>query len=249
MEGLVEVAFATGIVFARVGAFVMVIPGFADPGPPPRIRLAFALALSLALGPALGPYTPSVPDAPAALAALICGEALIGLAFGALVRLFLAALSVAGQVAGLQIGLAMAQAFDPAQGHSGALLSGFLSLAGVALLFAFDLHHVFLEGLRGGYALIPPGQIPALGDLADISLGVVADAFEIGVRMVAPLIVFGLVFYIGVGVLSKMMPQAQVFFALQPAVVIAGLAVFAMTIGGALLVWVNAVDAFAREMT
>ncbi len=247
MDGLIAAVYAAGLVFARTGAFIMLVPGFAEPGPSPRIRLAFALLLSLAVGPGVASLLPPMPDAPAALAGAVAAEVVIGLALGALIRMFLVAVSIAGQVAGMQTGLAMAQGFDPAMGQSGALFGGFLSMAAVALIFATDLHHVFLAGLRGSYALLPPGGLPPVGDFAQLSLDVMARAFAIGLQMTAPLIVFGLVFYAGVGVLSKMMPQAQIFFAAQPAMVLAGLGVFLICFGGGLLIWMDALEAFAME--
>lgn len=247
MDGLAEIVFGAGLVFARVGSFIMVAPGFSDPGPPARVRLAFALLVSMTLAPVLADVIPAMPDNVFALAGLVVVEALIGLAFGAILRLFLSALSVAGGVIGLQTGLSMAQALDPSQGQSGALFSGFLSLTGVALVFALDLHHLFLEGLRGGYVLLEPGRVPMIGDFARLSVDTVAQIFEIGVRIAAPLLVFGLAFYVGLGVLSRMMPQAQVFFAAQPALILLGIAIFAITLGGGLMIWADAVETYARE--
>ena len=248
MEGLTQIVFAAGLVFARTGAMVMLLPGFSQPGPPPRIRLAFALVLSLALGPAVAPLIPPMPSSAMQIAGLIISEVIIGLVFGAAARLLLAALAVAGQVAGLQTGLGMAQTFDPSQGQQGALFSAFLNVTGIALLFVSGMHHLFLEGLRSGYELIPPGDFPAPGDIAELGLGTFANAFAVAIRMTAPLIVFGLVFYFAIGVLSRLMPQAQIFFMAMPSTILAGLAILAATLGGAMLIWLRMVEDFAMGL-
>jgi flagellar biosynthetic protein FliR len=66
------------------------------------------------------------------------------------------------------------------------------------------------------------------GDAAQMAIQSAASAFVIGVQMSAPFIVFGLVFYLGMGILGKMMPQLQVFFVAMPATIGIGLLLFAL---------------------
>jgi flagellar biosynthetic protein FliR len=61
-----------------------------------------------------------------------------------------------------------------------------------------------------------------------MAIQVVAGAFVIGVQMAAPFIVFGLVFYLGIGILSRLMPQMQVFFIAMPATISVGLILLAI---------------------
>ena len=70
--------FAAALIFARLGAILMLLPGFGEPGIPPRIRLAFALAFALAIGPVIAPRLPEMPAEPAAMAGMIAIEAVIG---------------------------------------------------------------------------------------------------------------------------------------------------------------------------
>ena len=66
------------------------------------------------------------------------------------------------------------------------------------------------------------------GDAAQMAIEAVAGAFVIGVQMWAPFIVFGLVFYLGLGILGRLMPQLQVFFIAMPATIAVGLVLFAL---------------------
>lgn len=241
--GLVDAAFAAFLVFARVGGMMMLLPGVAEPGVPPRARLGLALLTALVVAPTVRPLFPAMPSEPFALAGLVVTEVLIGLAFGATLRILLSAIATAGQVIAMQTGLGMAMAFDPAQGQQAALFGAFLNVTATAFIFASGLHIVFLAGLRGVYELVPPGAPPPLQDFADLSLVAVSDAFRIGVQIAAPLIVFGLVFNLALGVLSRLMPQAQIFFIAQPTTILIGLAIFAATLGGGLMVWSD----YARE--
>ncbi len=240
------VAFA---VFARVGAMMMTAPAFGDFTLSPKIRLAVALAVAAALVPAA---TPAFPDGAGeggalALFALIIGEVVIGLFLGLVARIFAAALNVAGQVIALQMGLSLAQIFDPSQEIQGAIVGGFLAVLGTTMIFATDLHHLLLAALGDSYLLFAPGGAIDAGAMAGTMIGTLSAAFSLGVRLAAPFIVFGLVFYAGAGVLNRLMPQAQVFFMLIPANLILGLMLLMLTTGLIMTVFLGAFEAHMAQ--
>lgn len=239
--------FAGALIFARLGAILMLLPGFGEGSIPPRIRLAFALLFALALGPILAGEMPAQPERPLQVAGLIINEVLIGLMIGSVARMFLASAAVAGQVIGQQSGLAMAQVFDPSQGQQGALMATFLNLTFMLLLFATNVHHLLLQAAQGSYTLFPAGQLPMIEDAAQWALSAFADAFMIGVQMASPLIVFGLVFYFGLGILSRLMPQAQIFFIAMPSNIMAGLFITSIALGSMATLWLSRMERFAVE--
>lgn len=244
----IDFVFAAGLVFARLGAILMLMPGFGEPGIPPRVRLAFALAFSLAVGPSLASGLPPIPENTGVLVAMIAGEAVIGLMIGAAARLMLAVASVAGQVIGYQTGLAMAQSFDPAAGQSGALPAAFLNLTFITLLFATNLHHLLLQAAAGSYTIMPAGEAPMWGDAAAWALNIFIDAFLIGVQIATPLIAFGLLFYLGLGVLARMMPQVQIFFIAMPLNILIGFSILAIALGTMAMVWLDRFQSFATTL-
>lgn len=235
------VAFA---VFTRVGAMMMTAPAFGDFTLSPRIRLAVALAVSAALVPAAAPaFPPEVRSTETlAIAALIFGEIAVGLFLGLVARLLAAALNVAGQIIALQMGLSLAQIFDPGQQIQGAIVGGFLAILGTTMIFATDLHHVLLAAVSDSYLLFAPGGAINIGEMAETMIATLSAAFSLGVRLAAPFIVFGLVFYAGAGVLNRLMPQAQVFFMLMPANLILGLMLLMLTTGLMMTVFLGAFE-------
>jgi len=226
----VFVAFA---VFCRIGAFFMTAPAFGDFSLSPRLRLAAALAVAAAVAPALGAFYPdwAKEARPLTMASLLLSEVLAGAFLGLAARAFVSALNVAGQVVALQSGFSLAQVFDPTQQLQGAIVGGFFAVLGTTLVFATDLHHLLLGALADSYTLMAPGAAPKIGDMSAAMTGAVAGAFSLGVRLAAPFILFGLVFQAGVGVLSRLMPQAQVFFMLMPANLAIGLLLLMLTTG------------------
>lgn len=86
------------------------------------------------------------------------------------------------------------------------------------------------------------------GDAAQWALGLFADSFEIAVRIASPLIAFGLIFYLGLGVLSRLMPQAQIFFIAMPLNIIIGFAILAISLGAMAMIWTARLEDFAATL-
>src|SRR4051812_26969644 len=118
--------YGAGLVFTRVGAVVMLMPGVGEATVSPRIRLALALILSLAFFPILRAGLPPVPSTVGGLGAQMAIEVLVGLGLGGLMRLFMGALAVSGEVVSLQTSLAFAQTANPMEAQPSASLGAFL---------------------------------------------------------------------------------------------------------------------------
>jgi flagellar biosynthesis protein FliR len=249
VELLPAEVYAAGLVFVRVGAIVMLIPGIGESAVPPRIRLAFALVLSLALTPVVSAALPAIPPAASGLGGQIIKEALIGLMIGTLLRLFLSSLAVAGEVISLQTTLSFAQTSNPLQAQPGTALAAFLSLMGVVLLFAADLHHLFIGAIVRSYTVFPAVRPLPVADAATLAGRTVAESFALGLQLAAPVVVFSLIVNVGAGLIGRIMPQFQVFFAATPVAVLGGLSVFALSLGVMGLVWVERYETFARTFS
>src|ERR1700738_1335231 len=200
------------LVFARVGAMVMLMPGFGETNIPVRVKLSIALLLTLIILPLHRAAYHVDMTSMAALLVLMLHEIVIGIVLGATARVTLSALSVAGSVIAQQLGLGFVTSVDPTQGQQGLLIGNFLTILGLTLLFATDSHHLVIAALSDSYAIFSPGELMSSGDVADLATRAFAAAFKIGIQLAAPFLVFGLVFNIGLGVLARLMPQMQVYF-------------------------------------
>ena len=147
------------------------------------------------------------------------------------------ATSVAGSTIANQMGLGLAQSVDPTQGIQGALFANFLGVLAVTLVFASDMHHLVIAAIHDSFTLFQPGQLPPAGDMATMAVRSMVDAFAIGVRMSAPFLVFGLIFYAGIGVLSRLMPQIQIFFIAMPASILLGFVLIALLLTTMMMVY------------
>jgi flagellar biosynthetic protein FliR len=233
--------WAVTLAFARIGALVMLMPGLGEAAVPARARLGFALLLSIMLAPEVAPAPASLWGA----SGQIISELAVGLVLGGVARIMMTALATAGQIFGLETGLSFAQTTDPTQGQAGQIIGVFLGLLGVTLVFATNLHHVFLLGIRDSYQVFAVGKPFSVGDAADFALGGFADAFRIGLQIAAPVVVAGLIFRLGLGVLARLAPTIQVFFIAMPLNILGGFVILTLGLSAGMLVWLDSMEKYA----
>jgi flagellar biosynthetic protein FliR len=227
------------LVFARTGTMLMLLPGIGEQNISARMRLTIALILAAILLPLHRSAYHINTGALGLDMVMLVDEIMVGAVLGLTARLTISALEVAGSVIAQQLGLGFVTAVDPTQGTQGMLLGNFLTLLGITLFFATDMHHLVLAALNDSYTLFEPGEVPATGDVAALVTRTVSGAFRIGVQLSAPFLAFGLVFNIGLGLLSRLMPQMQVFFVALPASILIGLLFLVLVLGAMMGVFLD----------
>ena len=236
------------LVFARIGTMVMLLPGLGELSVPVRVRLTVALVLTAVLVPLhrdayaidLRTFGPVV--------ALLGEELFIGAVLGLTARLTISALQVAGSVIAQQLGLGFVTAVDPTQGQQTVIVGNFLTILGITLVFTADLHHLVIAALNDSYTLFRPGEVPLLGDVAALTTRTIAAAFRVGIQLSAPFLVFGLLFNLGLGVLSRLMPQMQVFFVGIPLSILVGFLILLLVVGAMMAVFLGSVETVLRAL-
>lgn len=211
------------MIFARLGAALLLMPGFSGQLVSTRIRLLLGLALTLVLLPVVGTLYPPLPRHVGGLVALIAGEVLVGLYLGILTQILMACLNIAGTFISFQVGLTNAFSFDTVAEQQSTTLTAFLSNVALVALFATDMHHLMLRAMADSYATFVPGQMLPLDDFSETLGHLMSASFGLGVQLAAPVLAFGLIFYSGLGLMSRLAPQIQVFYVAMPVQVIGGL--------------------------
>jgi len=221
-SGTILTAF---VLFCRIGACLMLMPGFASERVPVQMRLFLAIAVTLALAPLLiGKVAPGVPDdAPGTIARLVISETLLGGLIGLLGRFFFLALETLATAMALAVGLGsvLAAAIDDAE--LAPPLASFITLCATMLFFATDQHWEVLRALADSYAALPVsngfGAQFGLVQLVDIA----SKTFFLTLRIASPFIIFGIVINLAIGLANKLTPQIPVYFISLPFVLAGGL--------------------------
>jgi flagellar biosynthesis protein FliR len=228
---LPALAAAYMLMFARIGTMILMLPGLGEVSVPVQLRLTLALLLAAVLMPLHRAAYQIDLRAFGPVFVLLAEELLIGALLGTTARLTIGALQVTGSIVAQQLGLGFVTAVDPTQGQQGVIFGNFLTILGVTLIFATDLHYLVIGALDDSYTLFRPGEVPLTGDMAALITRTIAGAFRIGVQLSAPFLVFGMLFNIGLGLLSRLMPQMQVFFVGVPLSIMMGLIVLIFFVG------------------
>jgi len=208
--------FAFMLIFARMGTALAVMPGFGSEFINIRMRLIFALAVSFIMTPVLATVLPRMPETVPGLVVLVGYEMIIGVFFGMIMRTLTSALQVAGTLISYFASMANAFIQDPISEQQSSMLATFMGITALTLIFVMGLHHLMIRSVAESYVLFPPGQELMIGDKVDFLARTVMDSFTIGVKMSAPFMVVVLAYYLGLGILGRLMPQMPVFFVGMP---------------------------------
>ena len=231
--------FVVGLVFARVAAMAMVMPGLGDQPAPTQVRLAFSILMALIIAPVVANTLPPTPPTISELMGAVLREVILGLMIGSILRTFMGALATAGEVISIQTTLSFAQTANPTMAGSSSSLATFLGLMGVVLIMTTDLHHLFLAAMVKSYTLFPYGRVLPVADATHMAIRTLSGSFSLGIQLSAPILVFSLVFNLATGLVGRAMPQFQIFFAAAPLQVLLGLSLFALSLGVIGMVWVD----------
>jgi flagellar biosynthetic protein FliR len=231
--------YAAGLIFARLSAMVMLIPGIGETFVPPRVRLSFALVMTLVLFPVVGGGVPPMPAAVSGLAGAIIKETLNGLIIGQILRIFLMSLATTGELISIQTTLGFAQTANPTQAAPSTTIGTFLGLMGLVLIMTTNLHHMFLSAIVRSYTIFPFAKPLLVADANALAVQTVSRSFALGLQLAAPVVAFSIIFNIATGLVGRVMPQFQIFFVASPLMVLLGLSIFALSLGVIGMVWID----------
>ncbi|HEU0117793.1 MAG TPA: flagellar biosynthetic protein FliR [Alphaproteobacteria bacterium] len=229
-------------IFSRIGCILMLFPGIGETYVSARIRMMLALAVSfLLMGPLL-PRIPAPPEQIPDMVQMLAYEIIIGLFFGTVLRMLMSTLEAAGSVISLQTGLSNATILSPSLATQSPLANAFLSIVGTTLIFVTGLDAMLLRSMVETYDLFPPGGQMMPGDIAQSIIQLSNKSFVVGVEMAMPFFIMGLLMYVALGILQKLMPQVQLFLVAMPIQIWGGLTLFALTLASMMEYWLRYVD-------
>jgi flagellar biosynthetic protein FliR len=197
--------------FVRILAMLSTAPVFGMGSMPVLLRVGLAVWVAVAIAPLL-PAMPPVQFGTAAAWMLLVQQLLVGGAIGLSMTLILSAVQLAGGAIGLQMGMGFATLFDPVQGVQVTSLASFLNVLTLLLFLSVNGHLVLLAVIARSFSLLPVA--PNLG-LAAQTWQMLAQAgtaiFSLGLALAAPVLGVLLIANLGLGVLTKLAPQLNLF--------------------------------------
>ncbi|GGK33717.1 flagellar biosynthetic protein FliR [Salinarimonas ramus] len=228
-----DLILSTFLVFCRIGACLMLMPGFSSLRVPPQVRLFIVFGITLALSPVVVPgLLPTVGAASqAGILSLIVTETLIGAQIGIIGRIFYLALQTLAHASAMLIGFGAMPGAPIDEIEPIPALGSLVMMSATALFFIANLHWEVFRGLVVSYDTLPP----AAGFDARTSLVAVSDrigeAFLLALRISAPFVIFAFLANFAIGVMNKLAQQIPIYFVAMPAVLMAGLFIVYFLVG------------------
>ncbi len=195
------------LVSTRIAAMMAVVP-MPWARAPLRVRAGLVMVITFAVfDRAAVPAETSVIT----WSVLLLGEAVIGAAIGFVVRLFLSAPEVMGGAISPNIGLGMAQVFDPTQAAPEPILSKIFVLLAILLSLSIGVHRWLIGSVIRSFDLVPIGAPLNLAESSSVLLNLFVGAFELGVRLSLPLLAILFVVQLALAFISRAAPAMQIF--------------------------------------
>ena len=195
---------------ARLSGLLLAAPLFGHTALPARVKVLLALVLTVAIAPMAG-QMPAVPPASGAGLVILAEQVLIGLGIGYAMRIASAAIDMAGELTGLQMGLGFATFFDPQSAANTAVVAQLYGLLAMLMFLAINGHLIVVSLLAQSFGIVPVGFI-AFVDLEFARIVVYgAQIFLSGLLLALPFVAALLAANIALGMLTRAAPQLNLF--------------------------------------
>ncbi len=214
-------------VLIRTGSMLMLAPVFGTPNVPLRIKTGLAIVLSLVLMSIVPPV--EMPRDLIGLCLGIAGELLIGFTIGLTVRFVFAGFEFAGQVSGFQMGLGMANVYDPINSVQITVLGRLMSILSLLIFLSINGHLLVIAALKKSFETVPPYGTHLTGTLMQHILHISGNVFVTGVKIAAPVMATLLFLNTSLGIMARTVPQLNMFVIGFAVATIVGFLVMAMS--------------------
>ena len=209
-------------VLVRVSTILFVIPFFESRNVPVLVKVGLAASVAWLLLPQIHSRPPDLNTAPVQFALGLASEIAIGLIIGLMLQLVFVGIQLAGQTAGFQMGLAIANVVDPASSMQIPMLAQFLNLFALMIFMSLNIHYYFIRALVDGFEIIPFWGAHFNSNLFELITQMTAKAFIIAVKIGAPVMVALILVSAALGLISRTVPQMQIFIVAMPVKIVLG---------------------------
>ncbi|SMC27707.1 flagellar biosynthetic protein FliR [Andreprevotia lacus DSM 23236] len=220
---------ATLLCATRLAAAISLTPVLAGVAMPTRLRAMLVLALAFCMAGWQGPL-PAQPHDVFGLAGMMLAEVLFGAALAFGVFTAFGAFSLAGHLLDFQIGFNLGALFDPVTRRQSPVLARLFDLFAVVAFFLADLHHMLLRGFAATLEVVPLGTFRPMQLSPTVLVEQLGSMFVYGLKLAAPVMVCLLLVELGMAVLSRNIPQLNVFVISMPLKVLIGLSMLAFSL-------------------
>ncbi len=204
------------LIFIRVSTALVTSPVFGSKIVPLLPKLFFSMVISYVVYLTIDRNSISSVPTGWMLIILSIKEAITGLIIGFMLQFVFWGVSYAGTLIGFDMGLTMAEVFNPSSEDNNNIIGEFLYYGALMIFFIINGHHYIISSLKHSFSVIPLGKFTLTKPVYDLIIIYSASIFIIAVKIAAPIIVSFFLINIAEGIIARIIPQMQVFFVTQP---------------------------------
>lgn len=213
----------------RILALLAAAPVLGNAAIPTRVKIGLGVLVTLIIAPTIGPLPKVEPGSLEGL--LILGQqVIIGLAMGFTVRIIFSAVEMAGEIAGLQMGLGFATFFSPRSDGSTLVVGRFLGLLATLTFLAMNGHLLMLSALAESFSVFPISAEPFSAGGWKMLAGWGGKIFEAGLGLALPVVTALLIVNLALGILTRAAPQLNIFAVGFPITLMVGMAALMLSL-------------------
>lgn len=218
------------LILVRVSGLLFGAPVFGSRNVPSYAKIGLALAISYTLFPLLYQDTIEIPDSLFPYLFLVAKELLAGIVLAFASSLVFSAVLMTGQILDMQIGFGIINILDPMSGQQMPLVGNFKNSLALLIFLVTNGHHIFLSAMVASFKLIPITSVVFQSILTDIVIDMVIGMFTIALKISLPVLLALLLTDISLGVLTRTMPQMNIFVVGVPGKIIVGIFVLSLAL-------------------
>ncbi|PWK12697.1 flagellar biosynthetic protein FliR [Tumebacillus permanentifrigoris] len=202
------------LVLVRMSSFFFLTPFFGTRNVPASVKAGLAFLLTIIITPSIATTDMGALYMGASFADLVLvlvKEFMVGITLGLTAAMIFAAVQLGGMFIDLQIGFAMANVFDPMSGASSPLTGQFKYALTFLLFLGLDGHHGLITAMMQSYNFVPIGAFQITDNLMSVLMATFSAMFVLGLKIAIPVVAVLFLIDFGFAMLSKAVPQMNVF--------------------------------------
>ncbi|GAA5786584.1 flagellar biosynthetic protein FliR [Chitiniphilus shinanonensis] len=196
--------------FLRLFGFMLVDPFYSSRAISAQVRISLCILLAVLIAPLLPPPPPYPVVSPQGFF-IALNQLLIGAAIGFVVRLFFTSVEMAGNIAGLQMGMGFAMFFDPQNAANTPVVAQFFSFLNILVFLALNGHLIMIRVMVESFTVLPPLAQPLGAEGFRMVAEQGGQIFRVGLLLALPVVGALLVTNLAIGVMTRAAPQLNVF--------------------------------------
>ena len=225
------------LIFLRVTGMFVMSPIFGRQNLPSYYKIGFSFFVTLIMATSVAVVMPAMGGGIARYAYLALREFIVGASIGFIPYLMFSAIYMAGQMIDMKIGFSMVNVLDPVSNIQIPITANFYFILCMLMFITVNAHHMIILAISRSYSAIPLGALNIDGELIRALLRLFSDIFAVGFRIAAPIVFTALLADVALGVISKAMPQINVFMVGMPLKILVGLAIMIVTMPAMLVIF------------